>query len=313
MTVSRGRVLAVSGADTDGWCRRHLASGVDEELFRSGYLSTVIGVGLTSGGKVVLKVRRREDRLKSCLLVQRRLFDAGFPCPEPLTGLEPFGKWVAHAEALVDGGDLFPDSGRDPAASALALAALVDLAPKPEDVPCLDPPLPWTAWDHREAGLWPWPDDRDIDLNAAEAPGWIPWTAEAVRERLSATPREKVVGHGDWYTANLRWSGSRLHVAYDWDSVIAASEPTVAGLAAAVYPATRSGTEATVSETEAFLHAFGAARGRPFTSDELEEAWAAGLWNRAFDAMKQCATEGHPRSLTEPEARERLRRAGALA
>jgi hypothetical protein len=66
-----------------------------------------------------------------------------------------------------------------------------------------------------------------------------------------------------------------------------------------------------VEETEAFLHAYGAARGRPFSAEETEEAWAAGLWNRSFDAKKQVATEGRPRSLTEDEALERCRRAGA--
>jgi hypothetical protein len=309
--VSRGRVVEASEAAVDDWCREHLRAGIDEELFRSGNLSTVIGVRLDSGGDVVLKIRRRADRLGACMMVHRRLFDLGFPCPEPLTGLEPFGEWVAHAEALVEGGELFPDSARDPAPAAHALATLVDLAPPSEDVPSLEPPLPWTAWDHREPGLWPWPDDRDVDLNEADAPGWIPRTARAVRERLSSTTRPKVVAHGDWYTANLRWSHSQLHVAYDWDSVIAAPETTVAGLAAAVYPATRAGTEATIAETEAFLDAYGTARGRPFSADEAEEAWAAGLWNRGFDAMKQCATEGRPRSLTEPEASERLRRTGA--
>jgi len=310
--VSRGRVVEVDETAVDDWCRGHLRAGVGEGLFRSGYLSTVIGVRLKSGAGAVIKVRPRADRLDACLMVHRRLFDLGFPCPEPLTALEPFGEWVAHAEVLVEGGELFPDSGRDPAPAARALASLVDLAPPPEEFPSLDPPLPWTAWDHREPGLWPWPDDRDIDLNGAAAPDWIPRTARAVRERLSSTRRPKVIGHGDWYTANLRWSHSQLHVAYDWDSVIAAPEPTVAGLAAAVYPATRGGTEATITETEGFLDAYGTARGRPLSRDEGEEAWAAGLWNRAFDAMKQCVTDGPPRSLTEPEARERLRRAGAL-
>jgi hypothetical protein len=119
------------------------------------------------------------------------------------------------------------------------------------------------------------------------------------------------VGHGDWYTANVRWVGDQLLVVWDWDSVISAPEPVVAGLAAAVYPATREGTEATVGETEGFLVAYGAARGRTFSPDEAEQAWAAGLWNRSFDAKKQFATDGHPRSLTEEEAAERRRRAGA--
>jgi hypothetical protein len=39
-------------------------------------------------------------------------------------------------------------------------------------------------------------------------------------------------------------------------------------------------------------------------------AWAAGLWNRSFDAKKQFSTEGKVESLTEGESLERQRRAG---
>jgi hypothetical protein len=186
----------------------------------------------------------------------------------------------------------------------------VALAPVPDDLPSLHPRLPWTAWDHEEQGLWPWPDDRDIDLNAVGGPAWIDEAGRAARSRLQQSRREPIIGHGDWYTANLRWAGNQLHVAFDWDSIIAASAPVVVGLAAAVYPATRGGTEATVQETGDFLDAYAEIQGRPFTTDEIEEAWAAGLWNRSFDAKKQLATEGQPRSLTEREARQRRERAG---
>ena len=37
-----------------------------------------------------------------------------------------------------------------------------------------------------------------------------------------------------------------------------------------------------------------------------EEAWAAGLWNRSFDAKKQFSTEGKVDSLTESESLEEL-------
>jgi len=58
------------------------------------------------------------------------------------------------------------------------------------------------------------------------------------------------------------------------------------------------------------LDAYTSARNRAFSDDELEEAWAAGLWNRSFDAKKQFATEGQVHSLTEDESLERRRRAG---
>jgi hypothetical protein len=111
-----------------------------------------------------------------------------------------------------------------------------------------------------------------------------------------------VLGHGDWYPENLRWRGTRLLVAYDWDSLIADSEAVVAGLAAAVYPTLHAGGEATVTETQDFLAAYAAARARQFCSDELQRCWAAGVWLRAFDAKKQYAAGQPVRTLTEQEA-----------
>ena len=119
-----------------------------------------------------------------------------------------------------------------------------------------------------------------------------------------------IIGHGDWYTANLRWADASLLAAFDWDSVIAAPEPVIVGLAAAMYPATHAGTEASVDETQKFLEAYAAARGKDFSDDERERAWAAGLWNRSFDAKKQFSVEGEAHSLTESESLERRRRSG---
>ena len=177
----------------------------------------------------------------------------------------------------------------------------------------LAPNPPWTAWNHTEGGLWPWPDDRDIDLNAVRGPDWLDLAGRAARGRLKrARLQPAVVGHGDWYTDNLRWAGHELHAVHDWDSLIADSESVVAGLAAAVYPAVHAGSEATVDETAAFLDAYAHARGRSFSAVELEECWAAGLWVRSFDAKKQFATEGYVRCLTPAEAHERAHRASAV-
>jgi hypothetical protein len=175
------------------------------------------------------------------------------------------------------------------------------------EVSSLEPPPPWTAPELGAAVLWPAPDDRELDLNSVGGPEWIDKAGRAAKTRLAASSSPLIVGHADWYTGNLRWRGDDLYAVWDWDSVIAASEPAIAGLAAAAYPATVPGTEATVEESKAFLDAYQGARG-PFSDDELADAWAAGLWGRSFDAKEQLAIGGEPKSLTQAEAVERQRR-----
>ena len=295
----------VDPAALTAWCELHLGSPAAGELFRTGHLARVIATRLADGREVVVRVRPFASRAVACTEVQRRLGESGFPCPRPLAGPAPFGDYQASAESYVPGGVMLPDSGRAAQPFAAALAQLVHLAPTPEEVSSLAPAPAWTAWNHDEGGLWPWPDDQDVNLNQVSGPDWIDAAGQAARQRLREGRDQVVIGHGDWFTDNLRWRGNRLLVAYDWDSVIADSEPVIAGLAAAIYPAV-----ATVSETRDFLAAYAAARGRPFSPAELQRCWAAGVWTRAFDAKKQYAAEQPVVSLTEDEARERLHEAG---
>lgn len=293
------------------WCERHLGSPPAEELFRDGYLSAVIGIRLGDSREVVVKVRPFSPRLAGCVEVHRRLFSSGFPCPEPLTGAFPLADWLATAEGYLPCGAALPASGRSARTFAEPFARLIELAPRPGDVPSLHPPPAWTAWSHQEGGLWPWPDDRDIDLNAVDGPSWVDDAGRRARDRLRAEVTEAMIGHGDWYAGNLRFSGDQLVVAHDWDSVITESEAVLVGFAAAMYPTVSPGEESTIGETEDFIAAYAEARGREFSAEELERCWAAGLWQRAFDSKKQHAANETVRSLTENEALERLRLAGA--
>ncbi len=84
------RVPAVDPARLAQWCEEHLGSPPAGEIFRSGYLSAVIGLRLADSRAVVVKVRPDSPRMAACVEVQRRLFESGYPCPEPLTGAAPF-------------------------------------------------------------------------------------------------------------------------------------------------------------------------------------------------------------------------------
>ena len=305
------RARAVDAARIAQWCSEHLGSPPAHEIFRSGHLSAVIGLRLADGREVVVKVRPASPRLAACVEVQDRMFLAGYPCPQPLTNAAPFGDDVATAEAYVPGGATLPSADHAAWAFAEAFARLMRLAPQPSEVPALDPPPSWAAWDHSEDGLWPRPeDDPDAGLNKVAGPAWIDDAGRRALDRLRVGASESVIGHCDWLTGNLRWTGDELLVVHDWDSMITDSEDVLVGFAAALYSPVSADDLATVEETERFLEAYCDARGRQFTTAEVERAWAAGLWTRAYDAKYQHVAGGPVTSLTENEASERLRRIG---
>jgi hypothetical protein len=139
-----------------------------------------------------------------------------------------------------------------------------------------------------------------------------------VRSRLASFTHPSVAGHADWWSQNLRWVGQRLHAVYDWDSVTARPEAVLAGEAAYMFAKTDfeldgSAPGADVHATERFLVAYEDARGRPWTTDEREVAWDAGLWVAAFNArLSRLEDRGEGfAALIQSEAEERLRRAGA--
>jgi len=300
--------------DLGHWCERHLGSPVEDVLFTSGHLSRVHGVRLAGGREVIVKARPDSPRLAACTTVQRALWRAGLPAPEPLAGPIVQDGLAVNAETYVPGGSPAPRTGGAHRFAAL-LARFVALAPRPETVGTLDPAPPWTAWNHGLPGVWPAADDRDDDLNAAaHAAPWLDETGARVRHRLdrfAGTPagRRIVIGHGDWEAQNLRWDGDEPLVVHDWDSVIAAPEAVVVGLAASVWPCGTAPRAATVPESAAFLDAYQRTAGRAWPPDEIEASWAAGLWVYAFNTKK--ASLSGASWLAPDEAGQRLALAGA--
>ena len=291
----------------------HLGSPPADEIFKSGNLSAVIGLRLADDREVVVKVRPDSPRIAACVEVQHRLFQAGYPCPRPLSDAAPFGDSVATAEAYFPGGAMLPRADYAPRAFADAFAQLIRLAPRPAEVSNLEPAPSWAAWNHAGEGLLPCPEYTEMDLNEVAGAEWIDDAGRSARDRLRGSESEAVIGHCDWLAGNLRWSENTLLVVHDWDSVIADDEAVLVGFAAALYSTISADKLATVEETERFLVAYFHARGRDFSADELERSWAAGVWTRSNDAKYQ-HTVGRPiTSLSENEARERLRRAGTGA
>lgn len=309
--VPESRRPAVDVDALAAWCRRWLGAPPAAELFRSGYLSAVTGLRLADGRKVVVKVRPGLPRLTGCAAVHRALWTAGFPCPEPLVDLQPLDGYAATAEALVPDADQPPPRSEPARWSASGLARLVKLAPDPGSVPSLAPSPSFAGWDHTEPGLWPAPEDLDVDLNACPGPRWLDRVAAAVRDQLRGHRGDPVIGHGDWHPENLVWHGPLLLAVHDWDSVICQPEPAIAGLAAASFLGLGGPAPlADVEDSAAFLDAYQEARGRSWDSGDYAACWAAGLWQRVFDARTQSLNGDPEQVLTRHEAQDRLRLAG---
>ncbi len=287
-------VTVLDDAFLADWCDRHLGARPACVLFRSGHLSEVVAAELADGRRVVIKARPSDPRIAGCTAVQEHLARAGFPCPEPLAVPVQAGWLTVTAEAFVSGGSQLPaDGGAGPFAALLA--RLISSAPSPADVPFLAPSPPWAGWDHPGSRLWPDRDDRGRDLNSTPGPAWVDEAARGVRERLLAFAAPARIGHGDWESQNIRWTGGRPLAVHDWDSVLAQPEAAVVGLAAAVWPAAGApGEAASVKQTGDFIASYQRAAGRQWTEPEIQNAWAAGLWVRLFNAKKDAAEGGGP-------------------
>jgi hypothetical protein len=285
--------IVLDDAAVSAWCARELGAPLGRVLFRSGHLSQVVGVELADGRPVVIKIRPYEPRLAGCVAVQAHLAQAGFPCPAPLVGPTLVRGLEITAETFIGGGTgLSPERGAQPFAALLA--RLIALAPDPADVPTLTSPPPWTAWDHPGPELWPDRDDKGRDLDVAAGPEWLDSAARLVRQRLAGLPGPLRIGHGDWESQNLQWRGDRPLAVHDWDSVIEQPEVAIVGLASAVWPRAEgpAGSSATVAQSADFLAAYQVAAGTRWTDRQLQDAWAAGLWVRLFDAKVEAADGG---------------------
>jgi hypothetical protein len=67
------------------WCLEHLGGEPAGVLFQLQQISMVFGLRLAGGRDVVVKARADDGRAVSCVAVQARLAERGFPCARPLT------------------------------------------------------------------------------------------------------------------------------------------------------------------------------------------------------------------------------------
>ncbi|OZM70800.1 hypothetical protein CFN78_23040 [Amycolatopsis antarctica] len=294
------------------WCADHLGAEPACLLFELHSMSAVFGLRLADGRDVVVKAREDDGRAASCVAAQTRLADWGFPCARPLTPAVRVGSLAVHAEVSRPGGE--PLRGGSPRVAMLHAEVFARLMSELAEV-TVPPPLPnprWIRWDHRDSGLWPaigFLDERD----RGTAPEYIVDTATRARRRLLATGLPCVLGHADFEAQNLRWHGSRVWAVHDWDSLAWQPEAALAGAASGTFASVSPPTLAPIGSSAMFLETYQDRRGRRFTAEELEIAWAASLWPAAHNARWEALHGTAPVccDAVRAQAAERLRRAGA--
>jgi hypothetical protein len=134
-----------------------------------------------------------------------------------------------------------------------------------------------------------------------------------VRRRLLAADLPCVLGHGDFEAQNLRWRDGGIWAVHDWDSLAWQPEAALVGAASGAFASASPPTLAPVESSATFVATYQEARGRRFTADELEVAWAASLWTPAHNARWEALHGTRPvsRDAVRAQAAERLRRANA--
>jgi hypothetical protein len=294
------------------WCVDRLGAEPVDMLFSRRSISAVFGLRLADGRDVVVKAREDDSRAVSCVTAQTRLAAQGFPCPRPLTPAVPVGSLAVHAEESLPGGDLLAGDSPDiavryAAVFARLMSALATVA--------VDPPLPnprWVRWDHTDPRLWPAIPELDV-LDESTVPGHVVDTATRARQRLQAADLPYVLGHADFEAQNLRWLDGNVWAVHDWDSLAWQPEAALAGAASGAFASISPPTLAPIDSSAAFLGAYEDLRGRRFTAEEREIAWAASLWPAVHNARWEALHGDDPVCLhaVRDQAADRLRRANA--
>jgi hypothetical protein len=294
------------------WCLDHLGGKPAEVLFQHQSISTVFGLRLAGGADVVVKSRPDDGRVEACVEAQARLAERDFPCARPLTPVVRVGSLAVHAEQFRPGGDMLAGDSPDVAVHYAEVFAwlMTELA----DV-TVAPPLPsprWARWDHTDSGLWPAIDFLD-ERDQSVVPGYVVDTAERARKRILAADLPCVLGHADFEAQNLRWHRLQVWTVHDWDSLAWQPEAALVGAASGAFANGGPPTLAPVESSEAFLVAYQDIRGRMFTAEEQEVAWAASLWPAAHNARWEALHDDNPlcTNALRAQAADRLRRANA--
>ncbi|GLY51783.1 phosphotransferase [Lentzea sp. NBRC 102530] len=298
--------------DLSAWCAAELGSGPVEVFYERVSISSVFGVRLADGRSAYVKARADDGRAASCLAAQKSLAERGFPCPRPLTPVVRAGGVAVHAEEPLPGGEVLagdtPEVARRYASVfARSMVLLADVS--------VPPPVPaprWARWDHDGPGVWPAIDFLDA-RDQSVVPPFVVEAATRVRKRLLATDLPCVLGHADFEAQNLRWHDGEVLAVHDWDSLAWQPEAALVGAASGAFANASPPAWVPVESSAAFIETYQRVRGRAFSAEEREIAWAASMWTAVHNARWE-VLHGDPTpsgDAVHEQGPERLRLAGA--
>ena len=269
-----------------GWCLSRLGPG---ELFplvpaAGGQMSNVYRYFMEDTSAVI-KVRPESvERIQHCLDAQLVAARNGFPCATPLTAAEALdAAVVVSAEEWRPGGEMLRGHDGDSAQRSAILLAELMAALVQHPAKALEPPPPWMHWNPPGGGLWP-PNGPIDRMDQALVPDNVREYARRAASRLRHSALPHVLGHGDWEAQNIRWKNGRAWSVHDWESLVSLPEAAIVGAASGAFANAEVPTLAPVASSGTFIASYESARGRTFTEDEREIAWAASLWPALHNA-----------------------------
>jgi hypothetical protein len=246
---------------------RALGFPIASARFYGSSIGAVAGVTLADGRAVVIKVHQPTTTVAQLTeLVRLRSHLETVGSPHVLAGPLSVARGHAVLEAFADGTWRDPHEPVVRREFARGLHAIVD-ACRPLVATSTLAPMMFTASDQ----LWPTPHSKLFDFAAtARGAEWIDEVARAAREVPPAG--EVVISHTDWRAEHARFTGDRITVAYDWDSLARDREPALVGIVAHAFVAdwSRDGRAQapTLDEARGFVADYEVSRGIAFTADE---------------------------------------------
>ena len=250
-------------------------------------VGATFGIKNEQGQRALLKVSSPDEdyaALASKRKFQQWIHEKGVPCPAILVSPTTVGDLHIIVEEYVDAGD--HANGHLPAHRKLMAKELVrfvelskrypDLAEIAEDVLIRLP-----------NSMWPKPHNIYFNFEATKKGAeWIDEVGARYQPILDEIPQSDAVGHADWSAKHFRIEQNAISVIYDWD-VYRGSETRIVGAAAVcfTYSEFTSGqNRPTISELQAFILDYEAARGEKFSERELQEISASAHYTAGYCA-----------------------------